>query len=607
MGSSWNTDVEWANDTLGSTSGAAAGAAATTGALPTAALQQPNPMVTSYGDVTLEHSLQGATLGKLSQTLSTPSAASTDNEAVMQALSHNHNLLNLVLSQRRTKGQVVQLGQDPKVVVPGIGTFSFSLKSVKKDFVKRIRKGAKVEFKLSQTHPPKAIALRIAGEAHELGDSVGAMEVCMDETAATMAGLSLTTPNGNRGAIDELSKTAPSGMSAVERRHSAPGKVVKDDKNSTASSEPQEWRLGNGGSVSLSPLRSKAMSGSTGDALGASCISAASAASLSASLSSFSNAVGPGLEGGFKSITGSPLSPGQTSTTTGSPGAPTPTALRSASAAASASGAAAPVSNFDMRAASAAATAAATTVPPPSAGEAEGRHRQRSVTQAGDVDAILAEIIDLTDSPVTGPQPPPQGQQQPPPQPLLPGAEVAMDSVADAAAAVATATATAAASSLSPLQTTAPSGAAVGSSQPALSPVREVPGLSASATDVFPTTGSLNPGASASAWTVGLGGIAGSSTFGLSPMNLTATPATLGMGHDSITSAAGVNLHRTFPPPQKGEGKKRSAAKRAAAAAAAAEEEVEEEEEEEEEEAVAEAAPAPAAAAAAAVADASAT
>ena len=331
------------------------------------------------------------------------------------------------------------------------------------------------------------------------------------------------------------------------------------------------------------------MSGSTGDALGASCISAASAASLSASLSSFSNAVGPGLEGGFKSITGSPLSPGQTSTTTGSPGAPTPTAPRSASAAA-ASGAAAPVSNFDMRAASAAATAAAT-VPPPSSGEGEGsRHRQRSVTQAGDVDAILAEIIDLTDSPVTGPQPPPQGQQQ---QQLLPGAEIAMDAVADSAAAAAAAPSRA---------------AAVGAqqAQPALSPVREVPGLSASATDVFPTTGSLNPGASASAWTVGLGGIAGSSTFGLSPMNLTATPATLGMGHDSITSAAGVNLHRTFPPP--GEGKKRGAAKRAAAAAAAAEEEEAEEEEEVEAEAEENTGAAvPAAAAAAAAADSAAT
>eukprot|EP01059_Diplonema_ambulator_P002640 TRINITY_DN1227_c0_g1_i1.p1 TRINITY_DN1227_c0_g1~~TRINITY_DN1227_c0_g1_i1.p1 ORF type:complete len:808 (+),score=171.19 TRINITY_DN1227_c0_g1_i1:96-2519(+) len=131
------------------------------------------PLVTSYIGLPLEHSVKASTLGGLANTLSimplansTSQILNTTQESAKSEnpLSTNPDLLHLVLSQRRTKGLIIRLGNDPLVALPGVGAFSFNYKSVKKEHSHKLQVGCKVDFRLSQTHPPRAVSLRLLGD-----------------------------------------------------------------------------------------------------------------------------------------------------------------------------------------------------------------------------------------------------------------------------------------------------------------------------------------------------------------------------------------------------------------------------------------------------------
>ena len=165
-------------------------------------------------DLKLEHSLmQGDSVSKLAHTIS---AAPTKTDE--QALSSNPALLEIVLSQRWREGQVVQLSPEPQVNLPGIGNFTFSRRA---KCAKKLKKGSKVRFKLSQAHPPQAISLRAIGEAHSDQSDGSTSKLDVEEKGSELTALSLTTPNGQYGSPESTDKLAP-----VERRSSAPHKLT---------------------------------------------------------------------------------------------------------------------------------------------------------------------------------------------------------------------------------------------------------------------------------------------------------------------------------------------------------------------------------------------
>ena len=114
-------------------------------------------------------------------------------------LSSNPDLLHLVLSQRRTKGFIVKTGNDPLVALPGVGTFSFTYKSVKKDHIHKLQVGSRVDFRLSQSHPPRAVSLRLLGDPQNTESS---LEVSVDHSnGESKADTKTSSPNGDASKV----------------------------------------------------------------------------------------------------------------------------------------------------------------------------------------------------------------------------------------------------------------------------------------------------------------------------------------------------------------------------------------------------------------------
>ncbi|KAJ9469770.1 hypothetical protein DIPPA_06232 [Diplonema papillatum] len=163
------------------------------------------PLTTSCMGLPLEHSLKGSISGLAATLNIMPLANCTGANPVLNAtqqsvksenpLSTNPDLLHLVLSQRRTKGFIVRLGNEPLIALPGVGTFSFTYKSVKKESVTKMQIGSRVDFRLSQTHPPRAVSLRLLSDSQTL-DMASVEELIADASTKSKNESGSTVPLG---------------------------------------------------------------------------------------------------------------------------------------------------------------------------------------------------------------------------------------------------------------------------------------------------------------------------------------------------------------------------------------------------------------------------
>eukprot|EP01062_Namystynia_karyoxenos_P065773 TRINITY_DN596_c0_g1_i1.p1 TRINITY_DN596_c0_g1~~TRINITY_DN596_c0_g1_i1.p1 ORF type:complete len:1640 (+),score=496.72 TRINITY_DN596_c0_g1_i1:129-4922(+) len=90
-------------------------------------------------------------------------------------LSDHPQVMQLVLSGRRSKAVIVCLGDEPALAIPGVGMFSFHPSSLKNAACTKLHIGSRVDCRLSQSHPPRAVSLRLLGEAAAAQSEIDAL------------------------------------------------------------------------------------------------------------------------------------------------------------------------------------------------------------------------------------------------------------------------------------------------------------------------------------------------------------------------------------------------------------------------------------------------
>eukprot|EP01065_Artemidia_motanka_P048688 TRINITY_DN78_c1_g1_i3.p1 TRINITY_DN78_c1_g1~~TRINITY_DN78_c1_g1_i3.p1 ORF type:complete len:778 (+),score=266.11 TRINITY_DN78_c1_g1_i3:65-2335(+) len=178
--------------------------------------------------ISRQHSTQRRTSGRRSSgAAESPPPDAPAGQAV--AISDNKELMHLVLTERRTKGFVVRLGDEPVVAVPGVGLFGFNYGSFKNAGEKKLQVGCRVDCRLSQTHPPRACSLRLLSERpadmHVVEEQLGSLRLTKNYSGVDFSTdlspaddpLAFTQPFGG---VPKLSP-APQNL-LVSRAHSMP-------------------------------------------------------------------------------------------------------------------------------------------------------------------------------------------------------------------------------------------------------------------------------------------------------------------------------------------------------------------------------------------------
>eukprot|EP00756_Hemistasia_phaeocysticola_P004178 Hpha_TRINITY_DN12679_c0_g1::TRINITY_DN12679_c0_g1_i1::g.49490::m.49490 len=175
--------------------------------------------------------LDGFSGGGLSTNSTTGPVGLAATAPSADSLSGNSELMTLVLKEKRTKGVVVRAGcgsmMSPVGVigVAGVGLFSFTYASVKNAAYSRMTVGCRVDCRLSQTHPPRAVSVRLLsdvkhGEAKE--EEVEELVGTLLEARRNYSGVELGPKDGPQGfptpEIMPLAYTA--GLGAFETEES---------------------------------------------------------------------------------------------------------------------------------------------------------------------------------------------------------------------------------------------------------------------------------------------------------------------------------------------------------------------------------------------------